>query len=302
MIPATPSTGARLLADAARRLAPVTETPRLDAELLLAHALGIRRSGLLGRLRDPLDAPEFEALLARRLNHEPIAYITGEWEFFSLSFAVRPPLLVPRPETEHLVEAALEYLKSREASLGNTEDTVQPRVVDIGTGTGCIAAAIARNAPHAHVVAVDIHPEAVACARENAARLHVALDVRQGNAYEALREADAPFDVIVSNPPYVRETDWDLLPEVIRRHEDRNAVIGGSDGLDLARVLLAGLPRWLCPGGFFAMEIDAPQRPAVLRLFADSGLADIRFRKDLGGLDRIAQGIFIPEKTRATAL
>lgn len=282
MNPSRPQRVAELLTDAARRLAGVTETPRLDAEILLAHALGMRRAQVLARSRDSVEPRNFDALLARRLNAEPIAYITGEWEFFSLSFLVRPPVLVPRPETEHLVETALQYVGDKAAC-----------VLDLCTGTGCVGIAIARNAPKTRLVATDIASEAVRLTEENAQRLGVALETRQGDLFAALRPGDGPFDVIVSNPPYVEEDDWPLLPPVIRLHEDPRAVLGGKDGLDVTRRIISDTPRHLKPGGLLAFEIGERQRDAVAALLEQTGFRDIAFANDLAGIPRVARG-FMP--------
>ncbi|HNR30400.1 MAG TPA: peptide chain release factor N(5)-glutamine methyltransferase [Candidatus Hydrogenedentes bacterium] len=278
-----PQRVADLLADAARRLAPVTETPRLDAEILLAHALGLRRAKLLARSRDKVHCGDFEALVARRLNAEPIAYITGEWEFFSLLFVIRPPVLVPRPETEHLVETALRHIGTHAAD-----------VLDLGTGSGCVAIAIARNAPRSRVIATDIANEALELAAENAVRLGVVLNTRRGDLFDALRPADGPFDVIVSNPPYVEDDEWPRLPPVIRLHEDRRALLGGEDGLDLIRRIVAGAPERLKPGGLLALEIGEKQRDAVAALLEESGFRDIALVDDLAGIPRVARALFTP--------
>jgi release factor glutamine methyltransferase len=171
---------AQRLADATKRLASVTETPRLDAEILLAHALGMSRSQLLARLSDRPDVSRFGELVERRLAYEPLAYILGEWEFFSLTFKTPPPLLVPRPETEHLVECVLDHMRDRAA-----------HVLDLCAGTGCVAIAVGVNAPHARVTATDTNPFALEVTRYNARRHGVVdrVEVRQGDLFDALRPA-----------------------------------------------------------------------------------------------------------------
>jgi release factor glutamine methyltransferase len=280
------------IADAATRLRDVTETPRLDAEILLAHAMGISRAQLLARLRDRLEIPQYEPLLERRLACEPIAYIFGEWEFFSLPFRVVPPLLVPRPETEHLVEAVLERVGNQPA-----------RLLEIGTGTGCVAISIACNAPNARVVATDINPRAVQVAAQNAVRHHVAgrVEFRQGDLFEPVAGADSTFDVICSNPPYVETSAWDELPPVIRLYEDPRALLAGPDGLDVVRRLVSEGRRFLKPDGMLAFEIGMGQRAAVEQLLAENGYRDIMFRRDLAGIDRIASGVFTPTRGRLRA-
>ncbi len=156
--PQKPSTVGERLNAAATALASVGETPRLDAEILMAHALGWTRAQLFARLGETPNSPQFDALMERRLAYEPIAYILGEWEFFSMTLKCRAPILVPRPETEHLVEAVLEVVETHPGS----------RILEIGTGSGCVAVALAAHAPDAHVVATDINPQALSLARHNA--------------------------------------------------------------------------------------------------------------------------------------
>ncbi|MBW7863953.1 MAG: peptide chain release factor N(5)-glutamine methyltransferase [Candidatus Hydrogenedens sp.] len=271
-----------ILRDAARQLAAVSESPRLDAELLLAHALGGTRSGLLSRLGDTVPCAAFPPLLARRMAHEPVAYILGTQEFFSLIFIVRPPMLIPRPETEHLVEAAL-------ARLANRPGGAPPaRILDLCTGTGCVAVTLARHAPNTEVTATDLNPDAAALARENAALNNVPLRVLEGDLFAALPPNEPPFDAVLANPPYVETAEWDRLMPDIRLYEDPAALLAGEDGLDLIRRIIAEAPAHLAPGGLLALEIGETQYPAVAELLAAHGFRDIRAVKDLAGMDRIA--------------
>lgn len=270
---------AQILADASARLSPVTETPRLDAEILLAHALGVSRAQLLARLRESVSTRSFEALLDRRLASEPIAYILGEWEFFSLTFEVEAPVLVPRPETEHLVEVVLEFVREEPAL-----------ILDIGTGTGCIAVALAYNAPRCRVVATDLKSENLALGRRNAQR-HKVLDrveFRQGSLFDVIRPADGLFDVVCSNPPYIEDGAWDGLPRPIRDHEDRTAVLAGPKGLDVITPLVCQARRYLRPGGLLAFEMGMGQNEAVNTLLKDNSYEDAGYRADLAGIERIA--------------
>ena len=257
---------------------PVTDTPRLDAEILLAHSLGMPRARLLAHLREKTEAPGFDELLERRLAHEPIAYILGEWEFFSLTLAVRAPILVPRPETEHLVEAVLAFVQDEPA-----------RVLELGTGTGCVAVAVAHNAPRTQVVATDIQPQALALAGENARRHGVSdrIELRHGDLFEALSRAAASFDVICSNPPYVEESAWPDLPPVIRLHEDPGALLAGPEGLDVIERLVDEARHFLRPGGLLAFEIGMGHYGRVSALLARKGYDDIGFRRDLAGIERV---------------
>lgn len=270
-----------ILAAAARELSPVTDTPRLDAEILLAHALDITRAKLLARQRDVVDVPGFEKLLERRLNHEPIAYILGEWEFYSLDLEIYAPILVPRPETEHVVECVLEHIDQRPA-----------RVLDLCTGSGCIAVAIAVNAPKAEVIATDLNPAAAELATRNARRHGVAgrVVVLQGDLFDALPAHAGPFDAIASNPPYVEEGEWGSLPEVIRKHEDPEALLSGPEGLDHIRRIVSGAQACLVPGGLLAIEIGMGQDEAVGNLLKQNGYEDLMFKRDLAGIRRVAVG------------
>lgn len=271
------------LAAATARLAEISETPRLDAELLLAHAMGISRAKLLTQLRDSLSPPsDFEDFVQRRLNHEPIAYIMGTWEFFSIEFAIRPPILVPRPETEHLVEAALD-------ALAKIEPEKVPRVLDLCTGSGCVAIAIAKYAPVCQVTATDLNPDALALARENAARLGADIQFFQGDLFGALPSGTPPFDILVSNPPYVADSEWPSLSPVIRKHEDPRALLAGDEGLDCIRAIVSQARRYLTGNGFLVFEMGDTQREPVERLLSDAGFREIRFRNDLAGIPRIAE-------------
>lgn len=271
-----------LLRDATGRLEAVSETPRLDAEYLLAEVIGVTRSRLLGQLSAECAADaltRFESLLARRLNFEPIPYILGTWEFYGLEIHCRAPILVPRPETEHLVEVALAHLKS----------TPGP-VLDCCTGTGCVAIAIAINAPDCPVHALDIHPAAVALARENAALHGLSLPVDTGDLFAALPDTRLRFAVITANPPYVETGAWEALSPVITRHEDPGALLSGEDGLDCVRRIVAEATHWLLPGGLLALEIGETQAPAVLALLEDAGYTHIGAQDDLAGIARVVFG------------
>lgn len=268
-----------VLAETARRLADVTETPELDAALLAGHAWGWDRTRLILNATTGADSVALEPLVLRRLAYEPIAYILGTWEFYSLEFDVVPPLLVPRPETEHLVEVALDFL-------GDTSG----RVLDLCTGTGCVILSIAKNARGNDWWATDLNPLAVRTARANAARHEIDLKLVEGDLFTPLAERTGPFDVIVSNPPYVEDRDWDGLAPDIRNYEDPLALLSGDDGLDCIRRIVAQAQDWLVPGGLLALEMGECQGPALLGLLDRAGFEDIRITKDLAGHDRIASG------------
>jgi release factor glutamine methyltransferase len=253
------------------------ESARLDAELLAAQAFGLARIQLYAQFDRPLQAEElaaYRALVKRRQNGEPIAYITGRREFWSLDLAVDSRVLVPRPDTETAVEEAL-------ALLGEEARTV----ADVGTGSGAIALALARTRPALAVFAGDVSPDALAVARANAERLGLAVTFVEGSLLEPLRP-HGPFDLIVANLPYIPDGDIaGLSPEV--RCEPRLALAGGPDGLELVRALVTGAPSALVPGGALVLEIGAGQADATAELCRAAGLEDIKRRRDLGDVERV---------------
>ena len=259
-----------------------SEEATLEAELLLAHALNTDRTHLYQRLRDQL-APKaesaFDVLLQRRLAHEPTAYILGHKEFYGLEFEVTPDAIIPRPETETLVELVLD--RARSASAPGI------RIADIGVGCGAIAVALAVNLSEAEIIAIDVSPQALALARRNAGRHTVADRIRflDGDLLEPL---DTPVDVIVANLPYVRTSDFEAAPPEINEHEPRLGLDGGSDGLRLIERLLRDAPPHLTPGGALFAEIGEQQGEAA-RTLAASALprARIEVKQDLSGLDRV---------------
>jgi release factor glutamine methyltransferase len=277
------------LANGTRRLAAVgVESARLDADLLLADALGVSRAALLARRPEPL--PEaawarFEARLDRRAAREPLAYILGWKEFYGLSFEVSPAVLIPRPESELLVEEALAHL-AREPQA----HTRTPRVADVGTGSGCLAVAIAVHAPQARLVAVDQSAAALALARRNAARHAVLGQVRfvRGDLLSGVR---GPLDVVVANLPYVAAEELaGLMPEV-RRYEPRVALDGAADGLALLRPLVTQAAGRLAPGGLLLLEVAAGQAGRVADLLLATGaFAEVATRRDLAGVERLVRG------------
>lgn len=268
-----------VLAETAKRLASVTETPDLEAALLAGRAWGWDRTRLIMNAAHEADTAPLEPLVLRRLAHEPVAYILGNWEFFSLEFDVTPPLLVPRPETEHLVEVALDFLGESEG-----------RVLDLCTGTGCIILSIAKNTRGGQWWATDLNPLAVSTARLNALRHGIALNLVEGDLFAPLPAEAGSFDVIVSNPPYVEDRDWEGLAPDIRNYEDPRALLSGNDGLDCIRRIVAQAQAWLVPGGLLALEMGETQGSALRTLLEAAGYEDIEVTKDLAGHDRIASG------------
>jgi release factor glutamine methyltransferase len=275
-----PATVGTALAQARDRLG-TSPSPALDAELLLAHALGRDRTYLHAWPEAGLDEAtqrHVERLIERRAVGEPVAYILGTREFWSLELEVTPDVLIPRPETEGLVEIALAELADR----GRAE----PTVLDVGTGSGCIALALARELPAARVAAIEASSTALAVARRNAQRLAL------GNIYWIEGQWLAPlaerrFDVIVSNPPYVRSDDPHLDAGDVR-FEPRGALDGGADGVDAIRVLAREAGAHLAPGGLLVLEHGADQAEAVAAVLAEAGWSGIETRMDLAGLPRFA--------------
>jgi release factor glutamine methyltransferase len=260
------------LAAATRQLALVTPTARLDAELLMAHALAATRDALLLRHLDDPVPPAFAPLLARRMTHEPIAYITGTRDFWTIDLRVGPGALVPRADSETLLEAALDHFAN-----------AAPRtILDLGTGPGSLLLAALDQWPGATGLGIDASEAALVYARANAERLGLA-----GRARFAIgdwaRGIDARFDLVLANPPYIGTAE--ALPAEVRDHEPAEALFAGPDGLDEYRAIVPVLPRLLAAGGAAILEIGATQADAVAALVTAAGLAP-SLRRDLAGLPR----------------
>ncbi|MBE7468579.1 MAG: peptide chain release factor N(5)-glutamine methyltransferase [Anaerolineae bacterium] len=282
-----------ILEKAIHRLSAVgCDTPRLDAEVLLAHSLGRERTWLYLHVSDSLDENQtnkFEALLHRREQREPVAYIVGYKEFFGLEFEVYSAVLIPRPETELLVETALEIYDLRFTiyDFNTTSDSSQFTIADVGTGSGCIAIALAKHLPSVSIFALETSPAALSLARRNAEKHGVAASITflSGDLLAGLTE---PADLIVSNPPYVSRSELAAAMPEVSRYEPRLALDGGEDGLDVIRLLLPQAREKLKPGGALLVEIGSTQGPAVRQLaqFHFPGAA-VEVKKDLAGLDRL---------------
>lgn len=272
-----------LLAEAEQSLAhgPHPERARLDAEALLLHVSGKNKAWLLTHGDEELardDAARYNELIARRLRGEPIQYITGEAEFYGLPFRVSPAVLIPRPETEHLVETVLRLAAGHPHS----------RIVDVGTGSGAIAVALAHHLPQAQITAIDLSEAALALARKNAAFNQVSGRIRFLHGDLLTPVAAEQFDCIVSNPPYVPESDRASLSVEVRDHEPALALFAGSDGLGVYRRLIPAAFAALAPGGFIALEIGAGQSAAIRELLAAPGFRQIGFTPDLQNIPRVA--------------
>lgn len=264
------------IADATTRLSRISESPRLDAEILLCRTINMPRSYLFAHPEDELDEltlDRFEDVLAKREAGAPMAYIMGVKEFWAHEFAVSPATLVPRPETEMLVNLALCEIPRNE----------EWQVLDLGTGSGAIAVSIACERPLSQVTAVDISEAALTVARENANALAPGnVECRLGNWTEPV--AERTFDLVVSNPPYVRADDEALAS---LQHEPQSALVAGEDGLDAIRVLAADCVSILRPGGLLLVEHGFDQAADVAALLDSHGWTDIRCHNDLAGLPRV---------------
>jgi release factor glutamine methyltransferase len=277
-----------LIAEAEHELAqsPHPASARRDAESLVLHVLRAtaperNRAWLIAHMNTPTMpnvGPNVRALLARRAAGEPMQYIFGETEFYGLPFRVTPDVLIPRPETEHLVEVVLQKAAALAA----------PRIVDVGTGSGAIAVALAHALPHAILTAIDISPRALAIAEDNARRNGVAARIRFLRGSLLAPVAGERFDIVSSNPPYVPTGDRASLAVEVRDHEPGLALFAGADGLDVIRRLIPEALAALDPGGWLAVEFGYGQQPAVKRLLQAAGFAEIDFTADLQGIPRVA--------------
>ncbi|ANA41274.1 MULTISPECIES: peptide chain release factor N(5)-glutamine methyltransferase [Geobacter] len=255
------------------------ENARLETEWLLSAALGLDRVGLYVNFDKPLNPEELAAcrgLVARRAKREPLQYILGTQEFCGLDFAVTPAVLIPRHDTEVIVEEA-----HRRAPHVAT-------VLDIGVGSGCIAVALARHLPHAQVWGVEQSPGALALAQRNVERHGARVTLFEGSLFEPF--GDQRFDLIVSNPPYIPTADLEALQPEVREYEPRAALDGGADGLDFYRLIVPAAPAHLNPGGWLMVELGIGQAEAVLGMFARAGFSDCFTAQDPAGIDRVVGG------------
>lgn len=265
------------------------ESPRLNAELLLAAALGYDRIDLYTRFDKPLTRDEldrYKSLFIRRANREPLQYILGYVDFYGRRFTVRRGVLIPRPETEHVIEATIELIRETE------KKTL--RILDIGTGSGCIAITLAAEIENAHITAIDISHDALEVARENAVKYgmngRISLqeaDILQANA--AIPGAGS-YDMVVANPPYIPIHEWDELAEEVKMHEPRYALTDDADGLTYIKRIAEIAPGLLKKDGWLICEIGHEQFDSVQMLFSSHGARDIRHWNDLSGIKRIIGG------------
>jgi len=254
--------------------------------MLLAHVLDCDRMRLYmeaDRPASPEELSRLRELVLRAVRHEPVQYLVGHAWFFSRRYEVDRSTLIPRPSTESLIEEALRWCRDA--------DLAAPRVLDLATGTGCIAISVAAQLAGAIVVATDLVPEAVELARRNAAALGVStqIDFRVGSLWEPLREGET-FDLILSNPPYISDVEWAEVPPNVREWEPQSALRGGGDGLALVREVIAGAGSRLNSGGLLLVEIAASQEAAAIRLGVEAGLAEVQVHRDGEGLPRVLAG------------
>ena len=277
-------------------------SPRMNAEVLLMFVLGCDRAYLYAHPERELSAGEqdrYDEGLEQRARGVPAQYITGHQEFWGLDFIVGPAVLIPRPETEHLVEAVLELCKvlphpiaptpgatrvGQPPSLAGDDIVFQPRIVDIGTGSGCVALALASELPQAEIHATEISADALEIARANAARLGLAERVAF-HCTDLLQGITGQFDIVASNPPYVGESEFDKVQLEVRKFEPRCAVFAGADGMDVIRRLASQAGAAVKPGGYLAMEIGYSQEAAVREVLR--GWQEVRAVADLQGIPRV---------------
>jgi len=266
-----------------------TDSPRLDAEILLGHTLGLERPELYMQYDLPLCGDElarFKSLIIRRANREPTAYIVGMKGFWSLELAVTGDVLIPRPETEHLVESALSLIP------GELSEAFSKRILDMGTGSGDIVLALASERPGHLFFASDRSAKAIDVARKNAARISLADTIRffSGDWFAPLNRKGKGFDMILSNPPYIPTGEIRQLRPEIREYEPVAALDGGKDGLACIRHIIRSAPAYLVPGGYLLLEIGHDQKASVRKIASDAGpYENIVFSKDYGGHDRVVQ-------------
>lgn len=276
------------------------DAPRRQAEMLLAHVLGTERLKLYmdpDRPAAPLERDTLRGLVKRALSDEPIQYLVGEEHFFGMTFKVDKRVLIPRPSTQTIVEAVLQHARKNPDS-GSVRDSDAGSgilIADVCTGSGCIAAALARHLPGARVVATDISEDALAVARINidAHRLSDRVDLVAGDGLDALRQhpaagRDRSLRYLCSNPPYIPDNEWDAVEPNVKNHEPTLALRGGADGLDLVRKLIAGGPRFVEPGGLMLIEVAAARAEEARSLAeAHPDLHNARVLKDSDGLPRV---------------
>lgn len=260
------------------------DSPRLSAELLLSHVLDTQRIMLYANFDKTVAPSHLDTLrpLVKRCGaHEPLAYLIGHTEFYSLRFVLTPDVLIPRPETEGLVEKAIDFLRAL--------DTPEPKVLDLCTGSGCIAGAIAKNVPSAKLTATDISKNAIRIAQKNFQSLGIGdrIETRTGDLFDAIEPGET-FDLIVSNPPYVTDGEYENLDPNVKDYEPAQALKAGPEGLDLIEKIIQAAPASLAPKAALILEMGYRHGSNVQNLLQNANYTDIRIHKDHAGHDRIA--------------
>jgi release factor glutamine methyltransferase len=288
MTTAEPLTIAEILRTAEAALADAgVETPKGDAQWIVAEVLGVSRTEVLAHTADEIHDAQHAQILeftGRRARREPLAYVLGTANFRGLMLEVGAGCLVPRPETETTAERAIWHARER---------GLRPTVVDVGTGCGAIALSLAAEVPNARVFATEVSPPARGWALRNLARTGLRVTLLPGDLLDPLHPAlGGAVDIVVSNPPYLRDDEWETLePEV--RHEPREAVIAGEDGLDIVLRLLEDVNRWLSPGGWIVLELAPDQTERVAKLLGVIGYDKVGVTQDLAGRDRVVEGRWV---------
>ncbi|MHB8512378.1 MAG: peptide chain release factor N(5)-glutamine methyltransferase [Actinomycetota bacterium] len=282
-------TVAELLANAESRLREAgVETPKGDAQWIAAHVLNTSRTMLVAHADAelPVEQAELvESLIERRANREPLGYVIGTVNFRGLVIEVGPGAFVPRPETEITAERAIARARDRGP---------RPCVVDVGTGWGALALAIAAEVPNARVFATEASPASRGWALRNLARTGLRVTLLPGDLFDPLHPAlGGAVDVIVSNPPYVPSSEWDSLEPEVRKHEPRDAIVGGPDGFDVIMRMLSDAPRWLAHGGWLVLEIGESQAERLAKMLDAGGYDSIEIGPDLAGRQRVVEGRWV---------
>ena len=266
----------------------INDNPRLDAELLLAHTLNLKRIDLylsFDRVLNDQERAIFKGLIKKRASHEPVAYILGKKEFMSFAFKVTPEVLIPRPETELLVEEVLRVIRNSKFEIRNS------KLVEIGTGSGNIAVSLAELLPGCQIYATDSSPETLGVAQDNirAFGLEDRISLLCGNLFEPLQDLglNQEIDFIVSNPPYIAQEEWEDLPTEVRNFEPRIALDGGREGLEFYRRIIKEAPGYLKGGGFLALEMGMGQSEKIKDLYDTQNYLDPHIIKDYQRIDRV---------------
>ncbi|MBN2398167.1 MAG: peptide chain release factor N(5)-glutamine methyltransferase [Deltaproteobacteria bacterium] len=271
----------QILQETGMRLEGLSETPELDAQVLLAHCIGRDRQFLFAHPEyEPtgVEVDRFRSMVARRMRAEPIAYITGVKEFWSLTFAVTPDVLIPRPDTEILVEAVVRLCRE--------EGIPDARILEIGTGSGAISVALASELHRAIIKATDFSQKALAVAAGNARRNGVHQNISFVCA-DLFDQVEGVYDIVVSNPPYISEGEYGYLSAEVREHEPCQALVAGPGGTEMHRNIIEGAPPFMSDGGWLVLEMGAGQRDAVEKMLHENSYCDMVFHRDYAGIERV---------------